>query len=129
MNIDFIVLEKATPPAATGWSTIALLIIIAFIIYGVYTLYGNKKSSTETIAKNRDLNNLNVNKIITKVICMIGGLVGVAIGAHTIYTDKQALFGYNYEAPLTDHEMGVIILIVISAIVFIAGAIISAYND
>lgn len=129
MNIDFIILEKATPAPGAGWSTILLLMIIAFIVYGVYTLYGDRSRNSNIVIKNRDLSNLNINKLITKVICMISGIVGASIGAYTIYSEKQELFGYNYESPLSDHEIGVIILIVISVVVFIVGTVVSSYND
>lgn len=71
---------------------------------------------------------LNVTRLIWKIMLMIGGLIGAFYAIATIDEDKTALFGYNYKAPLTDHETGIIALLVISIIIFIIGCFIPVFS-
>ncbi len=72
---------------------------------------------------------VNVNTLIWKLLCMIGGLIGIIFGSYTVYTDKNGYWeGYTYQPPLTDHEIGIITLIIISSIIFLIGCCIPIYK-
>ncbi len=59
---------------------------------------------------------------------MVGGLIGAFYAIATIDDDRSALFGYTYTAPYSDHETGIIALLVISIIVFIIGCFIPVFS-
>lgn len=86
-------------------------------------------TSNNVVVEKTTNQSVNVDKLIWKIICMIGGIVGAAIGGYIVYSDKNAWFGYTYEPPFTDHEIGIIILIVASIIVFIIGCCISIHSN
>ena len=67
----------------------------------------------------------NPDKLVGKLICMIGA----GFGFYTVYADKNDWWGYDYEPPLTEHEIGIIFLIIISIIVFIVGCTISSKQE
>ena len=71
----------------------------------------------------------NPDKLVGKLICMIGGMIGAGFGFYTVYADKNDWWGYDYEPPLTEHEIGIIFLIIISIIVFIVGCTISSKQE
>jgi len=68
---------------------------------------------------------INIDMLIWKIVCIVGGIIGTAIGAYIIYSEKNDWFGYTYEPPYTDHEIGVIFFIIASIIVFIVGCCIA----
>ena len=58
---------------------------------------------------------VNSETLVWKIILIIGGLLGMSFGFYTVYKDTTAIFGrYDYQSPLTNHEMGIIFLIIAS---------------
>ncbi len=84
-------------------------------------LYSGHKNPAQ---KKTETNSYNINFLIWKYICIIGGLLGTAIAVLTISNDTSGRSGYNYESPLTNHETMVLSLLAISLVAFFIGLLI-----
>lgn len=72
---------------------------------------------------------LKVGSLIWKILLMVSGLIGSITAIATISDDTSGWFSlYNYAAPLCDHEIAVIAMLVVSIILFIVGCCISVYS-
>ncbi len=63
-----------------------------------------------------------MNKVLAIILTVLGG-IGEIYSLMTINSDKNALFGYSYTAPFTEHEIFFIALAVVSAILLVVGLI------
>ena len=63
-----------------------------------------------------------MNKVLAIILTVLGG-IGEVYALMTINSEKNALFGYSYTAPFTEHEIFFIALAVVSAILLIIGLV------
>lgn len=71
------------------------------------------------------MNNNSTSKI-GGAISLFLGIIGCAYAAIVISDDKSKWFGYNYQSPLTSHEITMITIAIIGAVCVLVGIIILA---
>lgn len=67
---------------------------------------------------------MDKEKLYAGILCFVGGVFGTLYGWGTISSDKDSYSiwgGYNYESPLTGHEITMIFIVVISVLLIIFG--------
>lgn len=87
------------------------------------------------LKQNRSKGNNIVDIMIWKVILLICGIGGCISSIYTIfndiedYNDYYGFVGYNYESPLTEHEMLIICILVVSIVLFIIGCMLQSKEE
>lgn len=81
--------------------------------------------------KENELSNSATEKVRWKTIMIIGGLIGCIFSVYTIINDIDTykrtwhFSGYNYNPPFVEHEVFIILVLIISGIVLLIGGCMS----
>lgn len=77
------------------------------------------------------------NMLVWKILFILGSLVGLIVSGITIYSDtrqKETFWGYTYQeytysTPFSEHEIGMITLLIVSIIILVIGCCLPLYKN